>query len=155
MRGVKGREGKGEGKRRKGRQNGGSKVSLLSSQNVSARGFPLTSSIHSCRRASSGVIRSLGSHSRQRSRKSRKRVSLVLTATARSRVPGRCFRPLELVIQRGLPLESIVCVCRGEGEGRGGGGGEGGRKEKRKGVRRNGMRGSGVQELLQTTKGKY
>ena len=109
----------GEGR---GRQKGGStcKTSLLSSQCVSARGFPLTSSIHSCRRASSGVIRSLGSHSRQRRRKSKKRVSLVLTATARSRVPGRCFRPLELVIQRGLPLESIVCVCGdGGGEGKG------------------------------------
>ena len=100
--GVKGGEGK-------GRQKGGSKISLLSCQNVSARA--LTSSIHSCRRASSGVIRSLGSHSRQRRRKSKKRVSLVLTATARSRVPGRCFRPLEFVIQRGLPLESSVCVC--------------------------------------------
>ena len=50
-------------------------------------------------------------------------MSLVLTATARSRVPGRCFRPLELVIQRGLPLESIVDVwmCGKRG---GGGGGE-------------------------------
>ena len=52
-------------------------------------------------------------------------MSLVLTATARSRVPGRCFRPLELVIQRGLPLESIVYVwmCGKRGGGGGGGGG--------------------------------
>ena len=45
-------------------------------------------------------------------------MSLVLTATARSRVPGRCFRPLELVIQRGLPLESIVYVWMCVREGR-------------------------------------
>ena len=76
-------------------------------------------------------------------------MSLVLTATARSRVPGRCFRPLELVIQHGLPLESSVCVhvgVGGGGWGGGGGGGGGGGSEGRekRGASGNGVRESGV-----------
>lgn len=39
--------------------------------------------------------------------------SVVLMADDSSLVAGRLLRPLELVVHRGLPLESGVCVCVG------------------------------------------
>ena len=74
-----------------------------------------TSRIQSCCSACSGVILSEGLHSRHLRMKSKNSMSLVLRADAKSRVSGRRFRPLELVMQRGFPLESVriscVCVC--------------------------------------------
>lgn len=71
----------------------------------------LTSRIHSCCNASSGVILCTGSQSRHLHKKSRNCKSLVLRALERSFVPGRLFLPLELVIHRGLPLESAKGSC--------------------------------------------
>lgn len=65
-----------------------------------------TSKIHSCCKASSGLSLLVGSQLRHCLRKSRNRTSLVFTAADNSLVPGRRLRPLEFVIQRGLPLES-------------------------------------------------
>ena len=39
--------------------------------------------------------------------KSKNNASFVLSAIASSLVAGRCLLPLELTIQRGLPLESV------------------------------------------------
>ena len=95
-----------------------------------------TATIHSCCRASSGVILVAGSHSRHRRMKSRNETSVVLMAKERSFEPGLLFLPLELVIQRGLPRESA-----GEREGVREGGREGGTEGKRERGRDGGREG--------------
>lgn len=65
-----------------------------------------TSTIQSCCKAISGVSLFAGSQARHLVRKSKKSSSVVLRAEESSFVSGRRLRPLELVMQRGLPLES-------------------------------------------------
>lgn len=66
----------------------------------------LLPTIHSCCRASLGVIRLAGSHLKQRSIKSMNATSWHFNTWNNDFVPGILFLPLELATMRGFPNES-------------------------------------------------